>query len=66
MNRYTAYVTWEFQTSDGGVDSAYDEEIDVDAADEVSARAQAAVILARDYIPGGRVARLAERHGLYL
>lgn len=63
LRRFTAFVHFRFAPGHDGLDI---EEIDVDARNRSEARAIAQVALDRDYEPGGRIARVTERIGLYL
>lgn len=58
LNRYTIFVSW-----DGG--KSIDEEIDIDAANEIQARNIAEELLKTDYEPGGKIIEIQERFGLY-
>lgn len=78
--RYTAYVVYWIDPEAHALNSlgaadvaaalrrgdAFVEEIDVDAATDLHAREIAALALARDYEPGGRIVAVEERIGWYL
>jgi len=56
-SRYTGFIEYDGEIC---------EEIDVDAADSIAARALILDELKRNYEPGGKLVRVEQRFGLYM